>query len=272
MRTLWLCAVALVFAACSNPPGPPPPTPSIQFDRASADLIEHGRRVSTVLGCNGCHGANLQGEDWGDPEFGVLWTSNLTQALPAYSDAQLEATIRGGRRPDGSELWAMPSHIFTQLGAEDMAAIIAFLRSNPPAGPVHPRPSFKAAALAEIEAGTLKSSPTEVAEADAAQPPDLGQDVAFGRYLVRVTCAECHNLDLRGGTPYPGAEPRPDLRMVTAYDAAQFDRLMKTGTAIGDRELGLMGEVARGRFTHFTDRERQAVHAYLQRLGSQPEG
>lgn len=272
MRTLWLCATALILAACSNPQSPPPPAPSIQFDRASADLIEHGRRVATVLGCNGCHAANLQGEDWSDPEYGTLWTSNLTQALPGYTDAQLEATIRGGRRPDGSELWEMPSHIFAQLSADDMAAIIAFLRSNPPAGSVHPRPSFKAPALAEIEAGTFKSSVTAVAQADAAQPPDLGQDVALGRYLARITCAECHNLDLRGGTPYPGAEPRPDLRMVTAYDAAQFDHLMKTGTAIGDRELGLMGEVARGRFTHFTDHERQAVHRYLQRLGSQPEG
>lgn len=139
------------------------------------------------------------------------------------------------------------------------------------AGPVHPRPAFAARGRAEIEAGTFRSAPTEIVHSDAAQPPDLGADVALGRYLVRATCAECHNLDLRGGTPYPGAATRPDLRMVTAYDAAQFDRLMTTGVAIGDRELELMGEVARGRFSHFTAFERQAVHRYLQRLGATPE-
>lgn len=272
MRTLWLCAAALVLAACSNPPSPLPPAPSIQFDRASADLVEHGRRVSAVLGCTGCHGANLQGEDWGDPEFGVLWTSNLTRAVPGYTDAQLVAAIRGGRRPDGSELWGMPSHIFTQLTDDDMAAVVAFLRSTTPAGPAHPRPSFKAAAMAEIEAGLFKSAPTEVAESSSAEPPQLGDDLVLGRYLTRATCAECHGLDLRGGPAHPGMTARPDLRMVTAYDAAQFDHLMKTGKAIGDREVGLMSEVARGRFSHFTAREQQAVHRYLQRLGSQPDG
>ena len=272
MRLALICAATLVLASCSNPPVPPVQTTTVQFDRASADLVEHGRRISAVLGCSGCHGAGLQGEDWGDPEFGVLWTSNLTRAVPDYTDAELVAAIRGGRRPDGSELWGMPSHIFTQLSDDDMAGIVAFLRATPPAGPVHPRPSFRAAAMAEIEAGLFKSAPTEVAEASAAQPPELGDDLALGRYLSRATCAECHGLDLRGGPAHPGMTARPDLRMVTAYDAAQFDRLMRQGVAIGDREVGLMSEVARVRFTHFTEREQQAVHQYLQRLGATPEG
>lgn len=268
MRALaGLMTAFLGLAACSETVAPPKAV-SPQFERVSTDVIEHGRRVSAVLGCSGCHGAGLTGEDWGDPEFGVLWTSNLTRAVPGYTDAQLVATIRSGVRPDGSVLWEMPSHIFTQLGDDDLAAIVAFLRSKPPVGPVHPRPAFAAAGRAEIEAGLFKSAPTQVAESSTAQPPDLGEDFALGRYLVRATCAECHGLDLRGGTPHPGAAARPDLRMVTAYDAAQFDRLLRTGVAIGDREVGLMSEVARGRFSNFTERELQAVHAYLQKVGS----
>ena len=269
----WVFAsmAVLALAGCSERTAPDPAVTAIEFERTSADLVEHGRRVSAVLGCTGCHGAELLGEDWGDPEFGVLWTSNLTRAAPNYTDAELAAAIRGGRRPDGSELWGMPSHIFTQLTDDDMAAIVAFLRSRPPTGTAHPRPSFKAAAVAEIEAGLFKSAPTEVAEADAAVPPELGQDLALGRYIVRATCAECHGLDLRGGPAHPGMTARPDLRMVTAYDAVQFDRLMRTGVAVGDRDVGLMGEVSRGRFIHFTEREQQAVHRYLQRLGSTPE-
>ena len=46
---------------------------------------------------------------------------------------------------------------------------------------------------------------------------------------------------------------------------------MRTGVAIGDREVGLMSEVSRGRFTHFTEREQRAVHQYLRRLGATPD-
>lgn len=268
MRALaGLMTAFLGLAACSETAAPPTAV-SPQFERVSADVVEHGRRVSAVLGCTGCHGADLLGEDWGDPAFGVLWTSNLTRAVPGYTDGQLEAAISGGVRPDGSALWGMPSHLFNRLSEDDMSAIIAFLRSRPPAGPIHPRPSFGVEGKAEIAAGTFKSAPTEIADADMTLPPDMGNDFALGRYLVRATCAECHGLDLRGGTPHPGATARPDLRMVTAYDAAQFDRLLRTGVAIGDREVGLMSEVSRGRFSHFTEQELQAVHAYLQKVGS----
>lgn len=268
MRALPSLIAALSLTACSQASQPSPPPPPPQFDRVSADLVEHGRRLSAVLGCSGCHGADLTGQDWSEPGFGRLWTSNLTRAVEGYSDAQLEATIRNGRRPDGSDLWAMPSHLFTHLSADDMAGVIAYLRSSPPAGDVHPLPEFEAGGRAEIAAGLLKTSAAEVAEDDPAQPPDMGDAHLLGRYLVRATCAECHGMNLRGGVPYPGAALRPDLRMVTAYDAEQFDHLLRTGVAIGDRQLGLMSEVSRGRFSQFTPAEMQAVHQYLVQVGA----
>lgn len=265
-----LMVAVLGLVACSERPAAPD-TASARFDQVGADLVEQGRRMSAVLGCTGCHGADLSGQDWSEPGFGRLWTSNLSRTVMDYDDAQLAATIRGGRRPDGSELWGMPSFTFADLDDRDMRAVIAFLRSMPAKGEVHPRPVFEAGARAEMAAGLFKSAPVEVAEADPALPPDLGADLALGRYIVRATCAECHGRDLRGGTPYPGAAERPDLRMVTAYDLAQFDRLMRTGAPIGDRKLELMAGVSRDRFSHFTDREVQAVHAYLQALGAIPE-
>lgn len=271
MRTvIGLMVVNLSLAACSERQ-PSRPESSPRFEQTGADLVDQGRRLSSVLGCTGCHGADLTGQDWSEPGFGRLWTSNLTRAAQVYDDAQLETTIRSGRRPDGSELWGMPSFTFATLNDQDMRAVIAFVRSVPAAGEVRPLPAFEAGARAEIASGAFKSAPTEVAEADMTLPPDVGAEFALGRYIVRATCAECHGLDLRGGTPHPGAAPRPDLRMVTAYDGDQFARLMRTGAPIGDRKLGLMAEVSRGRFTHFTDREVQAVHAYLQKVGSTPE-
>ena len=242
------------------------PAAPVAFERLSADLVVHGKRLATVLGCNGCHGASLTGDDWSAPGFVRMMSSNLTRAVPRYSDAQLARAVRGGVRYDGSELWDMPSHLFTGLKAGEMAAIIAYLRSRPAAGVDHPRPVFEAKARAEMAAGLYRSSRADVALLARVSPPDVGPAHELGRHIVRATCAECHGLDLRGGTPHPGAAARPDLRIAAGYDSAQFKRLMQTGIAIGDRDVGLMGQVARGRYKHLADAERGAVLAYLHRV------
>jgi cytochrome c553 len=266
MRNRLAFAVLFLLSACSEDPAEPQPVgPAIQFERASAGLVRHGERLAAVLGCTGCHGGDLTGEDWSEPGFGRLWTANLTRALPDYSDRQLAEVITSGRRPD-RELWEMPSHLFTQLTADDMTALIAFLRSKRPAGEIRPAPAFEDGARREIAAGTFVSSPERVRKEGSAWPPDAGQGHALGRYIVRATCAECHGMDLRGGRPNPAAVPRPDLRIAAAYDAKQFEHLMRTGLAAGNREVSLMSEVARGRYTHLTDAEIAAIHGYLKRV------
>jgi mono/diheme cytochrome c family protein len=161
----------------------------------------------------------------------------------------------------------MPSHLFSQLTEDDMAAVIAFLRSRPPSGPDRPAPVFEEEARREMAAGIFLSSPGLVKKLGVAWPPDAGPEHALGRYVVRATCAECHGMDLRGGQPNPKATPRPDLRMVAAYEPEAFRRLLRTGKAMGEREVGLMSEVARGRYRLLTDREVAAVYAYLRRVG-----
>lgn len=194
-----------------------------------------------------------------------MWTANLTQAVSRYTNAQLARAINAGVRHDGTLLWDMPSHLFTQLHPDEMAAIIAWLRSHPPTGIEHPRPLFAAAARREMAAGSYRSSAAEVARDGDVWPPDAGAALARGRFIVRATCAECHGLDIRGGTP-PGEATRPDLRIAAGYDPAQFKTLMQTGVAIGGREVGLMSRVARGRFRHLTDAERTAVLDYLHKV------
>lgn len=257
-------AFAMLLGACGAPSTEKPAADSaIAFERAS-DQVEHGERLSLILGCMGCHGKDLAGQDWSD-ELGVLWTSNLTRSAAAADDAQLTALITTGERPD-RELWGMPSHLFTQLDKDDLAAVIAYVRSKPVTGEIHPEPTFSKALLAEIETGNLASSRADVEKQSEAWPPDAGSQHALGRYIVRATCAECHAMDLRGGKPLLGAAPRPDLRIAASYDRADFVRLLREGVAAGDRKLGLMGEVARGRYSRLTDGEVAAVHGYLTKV------
>ena len=257
-----LAVVALCASACAEKRPAAAPAPPVQFQRLSTDPVAHGERLAVVLGCKGCHGADLTGEDWSEPGFGGLWTANLTRAVPGYTDAQLAQVIRGGARPD-RELWVMPSHLFTQLSADEMSALVAYLRSRPPSGEIHPAPTFEEGARREVAAGKLISSQAQVRKEGAAWPPDAGAEHALGRHIVRATCAECHGLDLRGGRPDPKAAPRPDLRMAAAYEPEQFRRLLRTGKAAGEREVGLMSEVARGRYRRLTDAEVDAIHGYL---------
>jgi len=239
------------------------------FQRVSSEKVAHGERIAAVLGCSGCHGKDLRGNDWSD-ELGVLWTANLTRSAAQHSDAEMVAMITTGRKP-GRELHGMPSHIFTQLSPADLAAIITFIRSKPVGGEVHPEPTFGPELQKMMKEGSYKSSAQEVAAADAKSPPEVGPDHALGRYIARATCAECHGLDLKGGpTPFPGDKPRPDLTMmVPAYEPKDFTRLLHTGVAAGDREIGLMSEVARNRFAHLTDAEVEAVRGYVVALANQ---
>ena len=264
---LFLCACGPQSRNQQNSAAEAPP--ALQLQRASADRVAHGERVARVLGCTGCHGAALTGNDWSEPGTAVMWSSNLTKVVRRHDDAGMAGMISRGVRPDGSQLWGMPSELFTQLHAEDMAALLAFLRSRPEAGVDHARPRFEAGARREIEAGRWRPAPALVAAEGQQWPPDAGPRHALARYIVRATCAECHGMNLQGGQPNPGAAPRPDIRLVVAgYDRAQFRRLLRDGVAAGDRPLGLMGQVARGRYRHLTAAEADAIYDYLHALGT----
>lgn len=260
MRMISL-ALLVFLAGCGAPAEKL--APPVAFARLSPDPAKHGERLSLILGCSGCHGKDLTGQEWSEPEFGTVWTANLTVAAAKYDDAQLKAIIVGGKLPGGRPLWDMPSHLFTQMSDADMAALIAYVRSLPVKGAEHPAPVFGPQAKKEMAEGLYISSAAGVAREGKVSPPDAGPDHRLARYIVRTTCAECHQMTLRGGTPYPGAEPRPDIRIAAAYELEDFKRLLRTGVAPGDRKLGLMGEVARGRYSHFSDAEIGAIHAYL---------
>ena len=70
-------------------------------------------------------------------------------------------------------------------------------------------------------------------------------------------------MDLRGGKAGPVKADRPDIRIAGSYERKDFVRLLRTGVPVGERKLGLMAEVAQGRYSHFTDAEIAAINAYL---------
>jgi mono/diheme cytochrome c family protein len=227
---------------------------------ADSTSIAEGERLARIRGCLGCHRSKLEGGMFVDePMLARIAAPNLTTAVRAYSDAELEGIIRHGVRPDGRSVLAMPSDMFRLLDDADLGKILAFLHSVPevPGQPrlVKPGPLGRLG----IAIGKFKPAAEDVRRVETLSDsfPAPGSPVAPGAYLARTVCTECH------GATLSGVGKTPDLRIAAGYSREQFVRLMRTGTALGERELSLMSEVARSRFTHFTDEEIEALYAYL---------
>jgi cytochrome c553 len=156
----------------------------------------------------------------------------------------------------------MPSAGLHHLSDEDLNNIAAFIRSQPAGTGLayEASPGLIARLFLLIREFTpqaqeiidgapwIPGSPTRTS-------PDAGQ------YLALTACAECHGMSFQGEADFT-----PSLVAVAAYSLEQFNTLMKTGVAIGNRELDMMKDVATGRFVHFSDSEVEALHGYLQSL------
>jgi mono/diheme cytochrome c family protein len=241
----------------------PAPTVALALPADPADLAE-GKRLATIRGCyEGCHGIALEGHVFfEEPGVARLVAPNLTAAVARYSNAELERIVRHGVLPSGRSVWAMPSDMFRALSDEDLARILAFLRSAPPSE--GPGPSLHMGPLGRLGVVARELEPAAVLAARSTyETPVLTprhDAFAFGRYLAQTSCSECHGLDLRGGGGSPG------LVVAAAYSLEEFAQLMRTGEARGGRELGLMARVARVRFAQFTAEEVRVLHEYLRTL------
>lgn len=258
---VWGATLLLVLTACNARP----PDPSAQrFEGADAEApqarLAHGERLARVLACKSCHGENLQGSNAtaDDPDFGDMNAPNVTLLLPGYSDAQLERLIRHGEPKGGRPFWFMASEGFQYLGDEDLAALIAYLRTFRPAGTPMPPLRFGPGFRRAVQTGEMETAQKLVARFGKEAPVDLGPDHAYGRWLTRVVCAECHNASLQGYRDFT-----PNLDIAGAYSPAELERLLTTGIGKGPRDLGLMATTARGRLSSLTPGERAAIIGYL---------
>ncbi len=237
---------------------------------ADAESITEGRRLATIRGCNdGCHGKGVSGGEFfaGPWYYGGMVAPDLTRVAATHSDAELARVIRRGVRKNGRSTFGMPSTMFFHLTDEDLGRIIAFLRSLPVGR--GPETAIRFGPLARLE---LLMNPhfayaTEIDRdapwvAEAALSGESGQ----GRYLAVTVCTECHGMELRGDD----SGSTPDLAVVGSYSPEDFARLMRDGIAVGARELPMMSEIARVRFSRFQDHEVRALYDFLSARARDP--
>ena len=112
---------------------------------SNPENIARGKHLVTVLGqCTGCHQEDLSGtvDDEGIL-VARLVTPNLTSGKGGvgsyYTDEDWACAIRHGVKPDGKPGIAMLAQGFNHLSDEDVADMIAYIKSVPPVDKEYPR-------------------------------------------------------------------------------------------------------------------------------------
>jgi len=263
---------------------------------AEPDQLARGKYVFGATGGCGCHTEpkgvlNAGGRKYDGP-FGTVYSSNITPdpkaGIGSWTDEQIITAIRLGRRPNGERI--LPVHPFTSfngMAQDDLAALVKFLRSVPPASKPTPAkkitiPMFESVFLpAWLMTFASKETPPSAA-------PVSG--VARGEYLVRAVghCGECHTprsaltmaVDnsrfLAGNTKKTGPEGQatpnltPDKGTGLDWNEEQIVTYLQTGNRPdGDVAGGLMGEMIQGAaagYKDLTKADLQAIARYVKSI------
>ncbi|MGH7303565.1 MAG: c-type cytochrome, partial [Candidatus Rokuibacteriota bacterium] len=133
-RRAWSLA-ALLLPALVSIPAP------VLAQAPSAAEIARGKYIFGATGGCGCHTVPKQPVNTGgrkyDGAFGTVYSTNITPdretGIGSWTDEQIITATRLGRRPNGERL--IPVHPYTTFNgmtADDLKALVAFLRSVPP--------------------------------------------------------------------------------------------------------------------------------------------
>jgi mono/diheme cytochrome c family protein len=211
--------------------------------RDDSATIARGKHIATIRGCIDCHTGNLGGGKFIDvPLLGTVYAANLTRgengAASFFTDADWDRAIRHGVKPDGKPLLVMPAQEYKDLSDEDLAAVVAYLRSVPPVD-TPPREN-RVGPLGRFLEVTGKAIVVPASHLDHTAPrkpaPPAGPTAEYGAYLI-TGCSGCHGEKLSGG-PVPGSPPDspPALNLTPdpatglgKWTEADFTRVLREG-------------------------------------------
>lgn len=218
-----------------------------------------GQHLVRTRGCAGCHGDQLEGKfNWG-----YAAAPNLPDYTRRHGVDVFEAALRHGIGADGRAFYSMPSFSFIRLNDADVVDIYAYLRSAPVKPVELPQSSLPWSIRYDLARGNDRAIAGFLPQVPALIHANGANDaLRRGEYFAMTTCIECHGFNLKGESPF-GPTAGTSLVVIAGYDEPAFLRLMRTGIAIGDRELPRMSRVARRRFAGMTDQEVHDLYVYL---------
>ena len=197
--------------------------------------VERGAYLVTTIGaCGNCHsprdatgqiapGTELSGGFSFDDDVGRVVGPNITPdhetGIGAWTDSQIIAALREGRRPDGTTIGPpMPIPAYRELSDGDATAIAAYLRSLPPVRHAVARTHY-----------AIPLPPSYGPPVAHVAEPKRDDKIAYGRYLATFGhCVLCH-------TPPGGGKP---FDMTRAFSGGrQLPDLVHPGAQIPSRNI-----------------------------------
>jgi Cytochrome c. len=243
--------------------------------------LARGRHLVTVrLLCADCHTADLGGQVVIDGmPFGRFVSSNLTPGGvgASYTDSDWVRAIRHGIRPDGKSLLFMPSDVFANLGTEDLAAVVAYIKSVPPVTRALPATELGPVGRMLVATNKAPLVMAKLIDHDAPVPtmPAEGETEEYGRYLVTTGgCMACHGKNLSGGKIAGGPEDPPATNLtptgIGEWSEADFFRAFREGKRPDGTDIKpfMPWQTLR----QMTDSELRAIYLYLKTIPARPYG
>ncbi|NJD10828.1 MAG: cytochrome c [Gemmatimonadetes bacterium] len=241
--------------------------------------VAEGERLAAMYGCMECHDRDFGGKLLIDGlPFARVPSSNLTAGREsgALTDEQFEQAVRHGIGADGRALFVMPSAEYVYLSDQDVADILAYLRTVPTVERALPARKFGPVGRALVVAGKVQFAPDLIAatpDAPRLARPSGTDPLRLGYYLTRL-CTGCHGPELAGAPPMdPNAPPGANLTPaghLKNWTREDFLNVMRTGRTPEGKQLDpqIMPWQAIGQQAQPS--ELDAVWAYLQTLQPKP--
>lgn len=253
----------------NNAPDVPVATVAAATDN---DALARGAHLIKVSSCTDCHGMNLEGTVFVDEApVGYIPAANLTAGAggigATYTDEDWARAIRHGVAADGRAIAVMPSNHYAHYGDEDLAALIGYLKSVPPAD--NDLGARRIDFPGTIIFGLLGyQDVAAVAKTDHAAvggpAPEKAATEEYGEYLVNIaSCNSCHGEALTGATD-PNGPQGPNITSSGAlanYDQDTFAQALHTGITPSGRTMS--SEMPWLNYADLDDVEVEALWAYL---------
>lgn len=251
----------------------PNPVSAIKASASPQDLARM-QRYATL--CGDCHSSNHTavldgGAESTIPDFlATVYAPNLTPGGPLknWSDGEIVRAIREGVDRDGKPLLVMPSEAFHNMSDADVAALVAYLRSQAPVTHETPPKAMAPFGMLLFGAGQVETSVQPPITKPIVGAPE-GVTLEYGKYMTDILgCRDCHGADLAGGKPGGnGPPPGPNLTvLVPKWNEADFIKTMRSGTDPTGHALDPEQMPWKSYSTALTDDELRALYLYLHSL------
>lgn len=250
---------------------PPLRAPVLTDDAAAR---ERGAYLFASRGCVDCHGADGAGRVFVDDGKGLKLKGPAIHTGPGsrtlnYEPEDWDRILRHGVKLDGRPALIMPSEDYNRFTDTDLNAVVAHVRTLPPAGggdavielPLPVRALYGAGLIEDAAAKIDHNLPVQ-------QPVPEGVTLEHGQYVANM-CKGCHGPLLEGG-PVPGGPPDwpPAARLRRGEDSvmaryADADTLVAMFRSGKRADASVVNVMPFESLAKMSDIDIRALHLYL---------